>query len=341
MIREMIKKLVEHNDIQYEEAALVMKDILEGRASLVEMSAYLTALKMKGETIDEITASAKTMLQYSTRLEYDFPLLEIVGTGGDYAGSFNISTISAIIASAAGIPVAKHGNRAYTSKCGAADVLEALGARIDTSIQKSKELLEITGFCFLFAQQYNSAVKSVSQVREELGFRTIFNIIGPLCNPAGPSKVLAGVYEEELVVTLAKALVNMGAANVMVVHGMDGIDEISVSAPTKICQYKKGKFEESILYPGRLGFPCWSKREITGGNPQQNAEIIRNILSGQKGAGRDAAILNAAAAIYVGSDYPVTMQHAVELAQDSIDSKKAIRQLERFIRLSNEEEAKQ
>lgn len=335
MIRKINQKLAEGNDISYEEASEAMKAILEGKASLIETGVYLTALKVKGETIDEISASAITMLKYSTKMECGFPLLEVVGTGGDHSNSFNISTISAIIASSAGIPVAKHGNRAYTSKCGAADVLEALGYKIDISVEASRELLEKTGFCFLFAQQYNGAVKYVSPVRKELGFSTIFNIIGPLCNPAGPSKMLVGVYSEEMVTIVAAVLANMGVESAMVVCGMDGLDEISVSAPTKICKYKNGKFYEDIIYPEMFGCRQWDKRDIEGGGPEQNAEIIKNVLLGEKGAKRDISILNAAAAIYVGSNFSITMHDAVEIAKDKIDSQKAIHRLKQIIQWSN------
>lgn len=334
-MRDIIKKLAEHENLQYGEAKEAMGRILEGRARPIEISAYLTALKMKGETVEEITASAMAMRGYAEKLEYGAPLLEVVGTGGDYSGSFNISTIAAIIASAAGVKVAKHGNRAYTSKCGAADVMEALGYQIDISASESKSLLDETGFCFLFAQKYNKAVKGVSSIRKALGFRTIFNTLGPLCNPAQPDRILLGVFSQDMVNTAAEVLAGMGVESALVVHGMDGMDEISVGAPTKVCKYKDGSFTEEIIYPELLGVKRWNKGDITGGSPARNAQIITDILAGAKGAARDIAILNAGAAIYAGNNFTIPLQDSVNIARECIDSGAAKGHLKRIIGLSN------
>ena len=243
MIKEAIQKVVTGQNLNFEEAEKVMDEIMSGEASQIQMSAYLTALSLKGETIDEITASASGMRKHCIRLLHDMEVLEIVGTGGDKSNSFNISTTSALVVSAAGIPVAKHGNRAASSKCGAADVLEALGVNISVTPAKSKEVLEKINICFLFAQNYHIAMKYVAPVRKELGIRTVFNILGPLSNPAGANMQLLGVYDEELIEPMAQVLALLGVKNAMVVYGQDGLDEISMSAPTSVCEVRDGNFK--------------------------------------------------------------------------------------------------
>lgn len=336
MIKEAIYKLVNRENLSYEMAEAAMDEIMSGEASQIHMGAYLTALRMKGETIEEITASAKGMRKHGTKLLHEMDVLEIVGTGGDEANTFNISTTAGFVISAAGIPVAKHGNRSVSSKCGAADVLEALGVKITISPAKSAEILKEIGLCFMFAQTYHSAMRFVAPVRKELGIRTIFNILGPLANPAGANYELMGVYDEELVEPLAQVLVRLGVKRAIVVHGQDGLDEITMSAPTFCCEVRDGQVKSYTITPEELGFTRCSKEELGGGNPQENAQITRAILDGAKGPKRDAVVMNAAASIYMVRD-DVTLQEAVKLAEEMIDSGKAKEQLEKFIALSNAE----
>lgn len=334
MIKEAIVKLSKGENLSYEMAEAVMDEIMSGEASQVQMSAFLVAMSMKGETIEEITACAAGMRKHCVKLLHDMDVLEIVGTGGDGANSFNISTTSSLVISAAGVPVAKHGNRAASSKCGAADVLEALGVNITVPPERSTELLEKINLCFLFAQNYHIAMKYVAPVRRELSIRTIFNILGPLANPAGANMQLLGVYDESLVEPLAHVLANLGVKSAMVVYGQDGLDEISVSAPTTVCEVRDGKFESYVITPEQFGFSRYSKEELVGGAPAENAAITRAILSGEKGAKRDAVVLNSAAALHVARE-DLTLEEAVKTVQDIIDSGKAMEQLNRFIELSN------
>lgn len=331
MVKEAILKLSKRENLTYEEAEAAMDEIMDGLASQVQLSAYLTALSIKGETIDEITASAVGMRKHCVKLLHDKNVLEIVGTGGDHSSSFNISTTSAIIVSALGIPVAKHGNRSASSRCGSADVLEALGVNINLSPEKSAELLDKIGLCFLFAQNYHIAMKYVAPVRRELGIRTVFNILGPLSNPAGAKMQLLGVYEEALVEPIAKVLANLGV-DAMVVYGKDGLDEISVSAETVVCEVKNGWVKSYEISPEKFGFPRYNKLELLGGDAAENAVIIRNILNGEKGAKRDATILNSAAALYIARD--INFEDAIKQVEAIIDNGKALIQLEQFIKLS-------
>lgn len=335
MIKEAILSLAKKENLSYETAEAVMDEIMTGEASPVQMSAYLTALSLKGETIDEITASASGMRKHCVRLLHDVDALEIVGTGGDGAYSFNISTTAAIITAAAGVPVAKHGNRSASSKCGAADVLEALGVNINITPEKSAELLKNIGICFLYAQNYHIAMKYVAPVRRELGIRTVFNILGPLTNPAGAKMELLGVYDKELVEPLARVIANLGVKNAMVVYGNDGLDEISMSAPTTLCEVKNGWLRSYEITPEQFGFKRCEKADLVGGTPEENAVILRSVLSGEKGAKRNAAVLNAAAALYISGKYD-SINDAVEIAENIIDSGKAMNKLEEFIRRSNE-----
>lgn len=334
MIKEAVYKLVNKEDLPYDMAEAVMDEIMKGEASGTLIGSYLTGLRMKGETIDEITASAAGMRKHCTRLLHNMDVLEIVGTGGDEANTFNISTTTSIVVSAAGIPVAKHGNRSVSSKCGAADVLEALGVNIMISPARSAEILKEIGLCFMFAQSYHSAMKHVAPVRRELGIRTIFNILGPLSNPAGANLQLLGVYDEGLVEPLAQVLANLGVKRGIVVHGTDGLDEISLSAPTTCCEIRNGKISSFVLEPELLGLKKCKKEDLEGGDPTQNAAITRAILDGEKGPKRDAVLMNAAACIYMVND-AITIKEAVDRAADIIDSKKAKEQLERFIALTN------
>ena len=335
MIKEAIYEIVNGNDLSYEMAEQVMDEIMSGEASQIHMGAFLTGLRMKGETIDEITACAAGMRKHCTRLLHDMDVLEIVGTGGDEVGTFNISTISSMVVSAAGIPVAKHGNRSVSSKCGAADVLEALGADITISPAKSTKILDEIGFCFLFAQTYHTAMRFVAPVRKELGIRTIFNILGPLANPAGANYQLLGVYDEKLVEPLAQVLLKLGVKRAIVVHGQDGLDEITLSAPTTCCELRDGTLKSYVLEPEQVGLKKCSLNELIGGDPEENAAIAMSILNGEKGPKRDAVVLNSASCIYMVRD-GITLTDAVKEAEEILDSGRARVQLEKYVALSRE-----
>ena len=325
MIREAIVKLVNKENLTYEMAEGAMDEIMGGKADPIQISAFLTAMTMKGETIEEITACANGMRKHGIHMEHDKDVLEIVGTGGDKSNSFNISTTASLVISAGGVAVAKHGNRAASSKSGAADCLEALGVKIDLKPEKNKEVL--------FAQKYHMSMKYVAPVRKMLGIRTIFNILGPLTNPAAATMQVMGVYEEALVRPMAEVLSNLGVKRGMVVYGQDCLDEISLSAPTSVCEIKDGTFEEYVITPEEFGMTRCTKEELVGGTPQENAEITKEILAGKKGPVRDAVVLNAAAALHVAKEIP--MQDAVKLAEELIDSGKAQKKLEEFVSLTN------
>lgn len=335
MIREAIMKLSRKEDLTYHEAEEVMNEIMEGKATDVQMAAYLTALSLKGETIYEITASAAGMRAHCVKLLHDMDVLEIVGTGGDGANSFNISTTSALVIAAAGVPVAKHGNRAASSKCGAADVLEALGVKITLPPERSAQLLSEDNICFLFAQNYHIAMKYVAPIRKELGIRTVFNILGPLSNPAGANMELMGVYEEELVEPLAQVMAKLGVRRGMVVFGQDKLDEISMSAPTTVCEIKDGWFQSYEITPEQFGYSRCEKEDLAGGSPSENAQITRKVLDGtEKGAKRQAVCLNAGAALYI-TERADSLEAGVRLAEKLIDEGAALGKLEEFIRESN------
>ena len=300
MIKEAIVKLSKKEDLSYQEAEAVMNEIMGGEATPVQMSSYLTALSLKGETIEEITASAAGMRAHCIKLLHDLNVLEIVGTGGDGSNSFNISTTASLVIAAGGVPVAKHGNRAASSKSGAADVLEALGVNINLSPEQSAQLLKKINICFLFAQNYHIAMKYVAPVRKELGIRTVFNILGPLSNPAGANMELMGVFDEALVEPLAQVMMKLGVTRGMVVYGQDSLDEISMSAPTSVCEIRDGWFQSYVLTPEQFGYARCSKEELQGGTPGENAEITRAILNGrERGAKRQAVCLNAGASLYI------------------------------------------
>lgn len=336
MIKEAILKLAKKEDIGYDMAKAVMNEIMSGEASEVQKSAYLTALSMKGETIGEITGSAEEMRNHCTRLLHDMDVLEIVGTGGDGSNSFNISTTSAIVIAAAGVPVAKHGNRAASSKCGAADVLEALGVNIMISPAKSAQLLKEINICFLFAQNYHISMKHVGPVRKELGIRTVFNILGPLANPAGANMQVMGVYEEALVEPLAHVLCNLGVKNALVVYGQDKLDEISMAAPTTVCEVRGDSYKTYTITPEQFGFTTCGKEALLGGMPAENAAITRAVLDGtETGAKRGAVLMNAGAGLFVAGK-AADMAGGVALAAEMIDSGKAYRKLEEFVARSNE-----
>lgn len=334
MIKDAISLLVKGNDLSTEMMTTVMEEIMTNEATDAQKASFLTALAMKGETIDEITAAAKVMRSHCERFLNDMDVLEIVGTGGDGSNTFNISTLSAIVASAAGIPVAKHGNRAASSKCGTADCLEALGVKIDIAPALSAQLLKDIDICFLFAQKYHTAMRFVGGVRKEMGIRTLFNILGPLANPAGANMQLLGVYSEDLIEPLAHVLCNLGVKRAMVVYGTDSIDELSLSAPTKVCEFRGNNFKTYEITPEQYGFTRCAKEDLVGGTPEDNAKIALDILNDQPGPKLDAVLLNAGAAIYIASDN-ITMEDAIAKARVLIESGAAKKQLETFIEKTN------
>jgi len=334
LIKEAIKQLVNKENLEYETAERVMDEIMSGKASDIQKSAYLAAMSLKGETIEEITASVEGMRKHCISFPLEMNTLEIVGTGGDGSDSFNISTTSSFVISAAGVPVAKHGNRAASSKCGAADVLEALGININVAPEKSAAILKEIGICFLFAQRYHTAMKHVAPVRKELGIRTMFNILGPLSNPAKPKMQLMGVYDKKLTEPLAKVLLNLGVNKAMVVYGNDGLDEISMSDATTVCEIKDGKIISYEMAPENFGLKRCRKNDLIGGTPLENAEITKRLLQGERNAKRDAAVLNSAAALYIAGK-AASIREGIDLAEQAIDTGTAIKQLDRFIELSN------
>ncbi len=334
-ISEAILLLSKKQDLSYEMAKDVMNEIMNGEADEVQKSAYLTALSMKGETIEEITGSAEAMRDHALPVEHDADVLEIVGTGGDGSNSFNISTTASIIIAAAGVPVAKHGNRAASSKSGAADCLEALGVNISIEPQKAASLLSEAGICFLFAQKYHTAMKYVGPIRRELGIRTIFNILGPLTNPAKAKLQVMGVYDESLLEPMAKVLSNLGVRKGMVVYGQEKLDEISICGPTSVCCFKEGKIQMDTITPESVGLKRGEKGDLLGGSPAENAAITRAIFEGrERGAKRDAAVINAAAALFVAGKTG-SLADAARLAELTIDSGRALNKLEQFVLLSN------
>lgn len=341
MIKEAIVKIVSKEDLTYDEAYAVMNEIMNGETTPTQNAAFLASLSTKSakaETTDEIAGCAAAMREHAARVETGMDVFEIVGTGGDNAQSFNISTTSAIVAAAGGMKVAKHGNRAASSRSGTADCLEALGVNISQSPKRCVELLSEVGMCFFFAQLYHSSMKYVGPIRRELGFRTVFNILGPLTNPASPSMQLLGVYDEYLVEPLAQVLINLGVKRGMVVYGTDKLDEISLSSPTKICEIKDGWFKSYTIKPEDFGFERCTKDELKGGTPEENANITREILKGMQGSKRNAVLLNAGASLYIGGKAE-SMKDGVALAAELIDSGKAFETLEKLIEVSNRPEA--
>ncbi|MEE0856046.1 MAG: anthranilate phosphoribosyltransferase [Ruminococcus sp.] len=341
MIKEAIVKIVSKEDLTYDEAYAVMNEIMNGETTPTQNAAFLASLSTKSakaETTDEIAGCAAAMREHAARVETGMDVFEIVGTGGDNAQSFNISTTSAIVAAAGGMKVAKHGNRAASSRSGTADCLEALGVNISQSPKRCVELLNEVGMCFFFAQLYHSSMKYVGPIRRELGFRTVFNILGPLTNPASPSMQLLGVYDEYLVEPLAQVLINLGVKRGMVVYGTDKLDEISLSSPTKICEIKDGWFKSYTIKPEDFGFERCTKDELKGGTPEENANITREILKGMQGSKRNAVLLNAGASLYIGGKAE-SMKDGVALAAELIDSGKAFETLEKLIEVSNRPEA--
>ena len=338
MIKEAIEKIVNKMDLSYDEAYTVMNEIMSGETTPTQNAAFLAALSTKSakaETKDEIAGCAAAMRDHATPVDTGMDIFEIVGTGGDNAGSFNISTTSAIIAAAGGMKVAKHGNRAASSKCGTADCLEALGVNIQQDPEKCIELLKEVGMCFFFAQKYNTSMKYVGPIRKELGFRTVFNILGPLTNPGRSTQMLLGVYDEYLVEPLAQVLSELGVKKGMVVFGQDKLDEISLSSPTTVCEINNGWYKTRVIRPEDFGFETCKKEDLVGGEPAENAEITRRILSGEeRGPKRNATLLNAGAALYIGGKAD-SMEEGIKLAAELIESGKATETLNKLIELSN------
>jgi len=335
MIEKAIYSALAGEDISLQDMRGVMQQIMQGEAKPAQIGAFLAAMRMKGETIDEITACAEIMREKSVKMVSAVDVLDIVGTGGDELFTFNISTVSAFVVAAAGVPVAKHGGRSVSSKCGSADVLEALGVNIDLSAEQSGQVLEKSGMCFMHAQVYHTAMKHVAPIRRDLGVRTIFNILGPLANPAGATYQLLGVYDESLVEPLARVLLNLGVKRAMVVHGHDGLDEISLTGPSTVCEVADGRLNSYFISPEQFGLSRCSPKDLRGGTPEENAVIAHKILNGEAGAKRDIVVLNAACCIYMFKN-DVTMRECVRIAQRTIDSGAALEKLQKFIKISNE-----
>ena len=338
MIKEAIVKIVDKQDLTYDEAYSVMNEIMSGETSPTQNAAFLAALSTKStkaETIDEIAGCAAAMRDHALKVPHDMDVLEIVGTGGDNAHSFNISTTSALVIAASGVKVAKHGNRAASSLCGTADCLEALGVNLDLSPEKCVELLKKIGICFFFAQKYHTSMKYVGPIRKELGIRTVFNILGPLTNPASPNMQLLGVYDASLVEPLARVLTGLGVKSGMVVYGTDKLDEISASAPTLVCEFRDGNYKTYTITPEQFGFTSCKKEDLVGGTPTENAAITLGILKGgDKGPKRNAVLLNAGAALYIAGKAD-SFENGIKLAGELIDNGAALAKLEEFIKESN------
>ena len=337
MIREAIVKIVDKEDLKYDEAYTVMNEIMSGNTTQTQNAAFLAALSTKStkaETIEEISGCAAAMRAHAIPVEHDMEVMEIVGTGGDNARSFNISTTAALILAAAGIPIAKHGNRAASSSCGTADCLEALGVNIEQTPERCRELLREVGICFLFAQKYHTSMKFVGAIRRELGIRTVFNILGPLTNPARPSMQLLGVYDESLVQPLAQVLADLGVRRGLVVYGQEKLDEISLCAPTTVCEIRDGFYRGFVIKPEDFGLTRCTPEDLRGGVPQENAEIVRAVLRGEQGPRRDVVRLNAGAGLYIGGKAD-SIAAGVQLAGEIIDSGAALAKLEAFVEASN------
>ncbi len=337
MITEALKTLTNGDNIDYKTAKTVITEITEGNVTDIQIASFLTALRIKGETIDEITAAAEVMKEKCIKTQLSTTnTLDIVGTGGDMSNTFNISTTTAFVAAAGNIPIAKHGNRALTSKSGSIDVLEALGINVNKTPDEEKQIFEKLNLCFMFAQNHHPAMKYAAKVRKELKFRTLFNILGPLTNPAGCKSQLFGVFDKKLTETLCKVISNLGVENVLVIHGNDGLDEASISSETTISEGRNGIIKNYIIKPEDFGLKRADKNEIKGSSPKENAQIILNIFSGKdKTAKRDIVILNSALAFYTYKTVS-SIKEGINLAQDIIESGLALKKLNEYIKLSNE-----
>ena len=330
MIREAIAKLSKKENLTYEEAKGVMEEMMDGTATQAQMGGFLMALSMQGETIEEITAFANVMRDKGIKIQPEREVIDIVGTGGDQVGTFNISTTSAFIVAAGGVPVAKHGNRSVSSRSGAADVLEKLGIQVALSAQQNEEVLNKTGICFMFAPVYHSSMKYAAPVRKELGVRTVFNILGPLSNPAGATMQLLGVYDKKLAEPLAQVLANLGVTRGVAVCGEDGLDEITLTGETDVYEIRFGKITSYTISPEQFGLTRCPLEELIGGTPEENAQITMDILTGKEiGAKRDVVLMNAGMSLYLGID-GITLADGIEMAIDLITSGKALAKYEEF-----------
>jgi len=336
MIQRAIKEVLSGNDLDLETTKAVMRQMMEGTATPAQMGALLAGLRMKGETVEEITACAEVMREKGLKINPVRKVIDIVGTGGDGTSTFNISTTSAFVVAAGGVPVAKHGNRGVSSKSGAADVLEKLGINLNLSPEQSEKILGQSNICFMFAQIYHASMKHAAPVRREMGVRTIFNVLGPLSNPAGATMQLMGVYDRKLVEPLAQVLANLGVVRGVAVSGSDGMDEVTLTGPTHVCEIRFGELTSYDITPEQFGFSCCRLEDLMGGTPEENAQITIDILNGkERGPKREVVILNAALALYLGID-DCTVDDCVKMAEDLIDSGKAAAKLEEFRRLTNE-----
>ena len=334
MIQYALQEILSGRDLCYTTAAAVMREMMDGTATPAQMGALLAALRMKGETVEEITAFAAVMREKGLKIKPLREVIDLVGTGGDELHSFNISTTSAFVVAAGGVPVAKHGNRGVSSSSGAADVLEQLGANLELSPQQNEQILEQSGICFMFAQLYHTSMKYAAPVRREMGARTVFNILGPLSNPAGATIQLMGVYDTGLVEPLARVLANLGVIRGLAVSGSDGMDEATLTGPTHVCEIRRGELRAYRITPEEFGLSRCSLPELRGGQPEENARITREILSGrEKGAKRDVTVLNAALGLYLGLE-GTTMAACVEMAGELLDSGRAAAKLDEFCRLT-------
>ena len=335
MIQDAIIKIVQKEDLTYDESYAVMNEIMSGQTSPTQNAAFLAALSTKStraETIDEISGCACAMRDHAICLDRGgLDTLEIVGTGGDGSHSINVSTTAAFIIAAAGVPVTKHGNVAASSRCGAANVLEELGVNVRLAPEDMAQVLQKTGICFMHAQVYHTSMKYVGAIRKELGFRTVFNILGPLTNPAHPTMQLLGVYDEYLLLPMAQVLTSLGVKRGMVVYGQDNLDEVSISAPTSVCEFNNGWYKSYTIQPEDFGLERGKKEDIAGGDPAYNAQVTSKILSGQlTGPKRDIVLLNAGCALYVAGKAD-SIGAGVSLAAEMVDSGKAIAKLEEFV----------
>lgn len=336
MIKEAIYQLINGEDLTYDQAREVMEEMMSGTATQAQMGGFLTALRLQGETIDEITAFATVMREKGIKIEPKREVIDIVGTGGDEAGTFNISTTSAFVVAAGGVPVAKHGNRSVSSRSGAADVLEELGANLDLTAQQSEEILKKSDVCFLFAPVYHSSMKYAAPVRKELGVRTVFNILGPLSNPAAASMQLLGVYDDKLAGPMARVLANLGVNRGVAVCGADGLDEITLTGETHVYEIRYGNIIDYRITPEQFGMSRCELKELVGGTPAENAGITQNVLLGkERGPKRDIVLLNAGMSLYLGKD-GLTLEEGIELAGELIDSGKAYGKLQEFVELTKD-----
>ena len=334
MIREAISTVVMRGDLTEQQATAVMEEIMSGEATPAQFGAFVTALRLKGETVDEITGMARVMRAKSHHVECGGSVLDTCGTGGDASGTFNVSTAAAFVAAAAGARVAKHGNRAMSSQCGSADVLEALGAKIDLSPEEAALCLEQTGFCFMFAPRFHPAMRFAAAPRREIGIRTVFNILGPLCNPAGASRQVLGVAEKGLGDKMAQALSRLGCDHAIIVHGEEGLDELSPNGASAVWEVKNGGVTSFEIVPSDAGLPAHPLSAVVGGTAAENAESLRSVLGGQRGALRDFTLLNAAAAL-LAFGLVADLKVGVKKAAAAIDNGGAREKLERFIEVSN------